>query len=173
MHLYHPKKQSCTMCLCNTKSICPGVTQNLPPLGGSLLSRESARHPIQALIKTITGGCTSRLDEPLSVSHVVQSKLLSDLSCWHRIWQVLLVCEHKECSITHLIFIQHLVHLLLGILDTVTVVAVNNKDQALSVLVVVPPQRADFVLTTHIPDCEADVLILDSLHVEANCRNGW
>ena len=37
----------------------------------------------------------------------------------------------------------------------------------LCVLEIVTPQRADLVLTSHIPHREADVLVLDSLHVEA------
>ena len=41
------------------------------------------------------------------------------------------------------------------------VVAVNNKDKALRVLIVVAPQGADLVLATHIPNSEADVLVPD------------
>lgn len=37
----------------------------------------------------------------------------------------------------------------------------------LSVLEVVAPQRPDFVLTAHIPHCEADVLVFYSFNVEA------
>ena len=37
----------------------------------------------------------------------------------------------------------------------------------LCVLEIVTPQRADLVLTSHIPHREADVLVLDSLHIEA------
>ena len=41
----------------------------------------------------------------------------------------------------------------------------------LSVLVVVPPQGADLVLATDVPDREADVLVLHSLHVEPDGRD--
>jgi len=41
------------------------------------------------------------------------------------------------------------------------VVAVNNEDKALRVLIVVAPQGADLVLATHIPNSEADVLVPD------------
>ena len=37
----------------------------------------------------------------------------------------------------------------------------------LGVLEIVPPQRTDLVLATHIPHREADVLVLHRLHVEA------
>ena len=46
------------------------------------------------------------------------------------------------------------------------VIAVNHKDEALSVLEVMSPQRTDFVLTTHIPDSETDVLVFNSLNVK-------
>lgn len=36
----------------------------------------------------------------------------------------------------------------------------------LSVLEVVAPQRPDFVLTTHIPHCEADVLVFYSFNIK-------
>lgn len=36
----------------------------------------------------------------------------------------------------------------------------------LCVLEVVSPQRSDLVLTTDIPNCEADVLVLNGLHIE-------
>lgn len=61
---------------------------------------------------------------------------------------------------------------LLTCLDyTVTIVAVDNEDDTLRVLEVMPPQGADLVLSTDIPHCELDVLVLDSLNVEA-CSDG-
>ena len=36
----------------------------------------------------------------------------------------------------------------------------------LCVLEVVSPQRSDLVLTTDVPDCETDVLVLDCLHIK-------
>ena len=96
--------------------------------------------------------------------------------------------------------IEHSVQLVPGFTNTVTIVAVNHKDETLCVLEVVSPQRSDLkaqlmgvklgsqenvtscrdarilkapllylVLTTHVPHCKADVLVLNSLHVES-CR---
>ena len=70
--------------------------------------------------------------------------------------------------------------------DPLPVVAVHHEDESLSVLQhrkdprsvdhdensykvhleVVSPERSDLVLATHVPDCEADVLVLHRLHVE-------
>merc|ERR1712028_222389 len=76
----------------------------------------------------------------------------------------LLVREDKECCIFHLILIQHLCELLTSIFSTVTVIAVNHKDQTLCVLIVVPPQWTDLVLAANIPHSEADVLVLNGLN---------
>ena len=42
----------------------------------------------------------------------------------------------------------------------------TEDDITLCVLEVMSPQRSNLVLTTHIPHCETDVLVLHSLHVE-------
>ena len=34
------------------------------------------------------------------------------------------------------------------------------------------PQRPDFILSSNIPDVELDILVCDSLDVEANCGDG-
>ena len=34
------------------------------------------------------------------------------------------------------------------------------------------PERSDLVLATHVPDCEADVLVLNRLHVEPDGGDG-
>ena len=51
--------------------------------------------------------------------------------------------------------------------DPLAVVGVDDEDESLGVLEVVAPQRADLVLTADVPHGEADVLVLDRLHVEA------
>ena len=55
-----------------------------------------------------------------------------------------------------------------GIIDSVAIVGVNDEDEALSVLVVVSPEESNLVLTTDVPHSEGDVLILDSLDIEAD-----
>lgn len=97
----------------------------------------------------------------------MQTKLVSDLSSVHCVWQILLVGEDQKESIPELILVQHTLKLLASLRNTITIVAVNNEDDTLSVLEVVSPQRSDLVLSTHIPHGELDVLVLDSLDVEA------
>jgi hypothetical protein len=51
--------------------------------------------------------------------------------------------------------------------NTVTIIAVNDEDDTLGVLEVMSPQRSDLVLSTNIPYGELNVLVFDSLNVEA------
>jgi hypothetical protein len=84
----------------------------------------------------------------------------------------LLVGKDQEESISEFILVQHSLQLLSGFNNTISVIAVNHKDDTLSVLEVMPPQRSDFVLSTHIPNSELDVLVLYSLNIEADGGDG-
>jgi hypothetical protein len=53
-----------------------------------------------------------------------------------------------------------------GLNNTITIIAVDNEDDALGVLEVMSPQRSNLVLSTNIPYGELDVLVLDCLNVE-------
>lgn len=85
-------------------------------------------------------------------------------SATHR--QILLVGKDQEGSIAKLVLVQHALELLASLNNTIAIVAVDNEDDTLGVLEVMPPQRTDLVLTTDIPHGEGDVLVLDSLDVE-------
>ena len=80
--------------------------------------------------------------------------------------QILLVGEDKEESVPQLVLVQHPLELLAGLNNTVAIVAVNDEDDTLGVLEVMPPEGADLVLTADIPHGELDVLVLDGLDVE-------
>ena len=80
--------------------------------------------------------------------------------------QILLVGEDKEKSIPQLVLVQHPLELLTGLNNTIAIVAVDDEDDTLGVLEVMPPERTDLVLTADIPHGERDVLVLDCLNVE-------
>merc|ERR1712032_1663260 len=101
----------------------------------------------------------------------METELLSHFRCSHRIREILLIRKDEYHRVPHLIFIQHLCELFTCILDTITVVAVDHKDEPLCASVVVSPQWADLVLAADIPYSEADVLVLDSLHIETYRRD--
>jgi len=82
-------------------------------------------------------------------------------------WQILLVGENQEKSISELILVQHTLEFLSGLNNTVAIVRVNDEDNTLGVLEVMSPQRSNLVLSTNIPHCELNVLVFDGLDVES------
>jgi hypothetical protein len=84
--------------------------------------------------------------------------------------QILLVGEDQKKSVPQLVLVQHALELLTRLNNTIAIVAVDDEDDTLGVLEVMPPQRADLVLTADIPHSELDVLVLDGLDVEA-CKS--
>merc|ERR1719313_2215200 len=137
----------------------------------SLLARERAREPVEALVEAVAGRRTGRLDVPVAVAHLLKAELVRHLGGRHRLRKVLLVREDEHDSVPELILVQHAVQLLLRVVDTVAIVRVHHEDQALRVLVVMAPQRTDLVLATDVPHREADVLVLNSLDVEPDGRD--
>ena len=129
---------------------------------------------------------SSRLTYPGALSEAVEAKLVSDLSSVHGVLdgdvsrgpmivilrrayaygQILLVGEDQEKGVPQLVLVQHPLELLTGLNNTVAIVAVDDEDDTLGVLEVMPPERTDLVLTTDIPHGEGDVLVLDCLDVE-------
>ena len=81
--------------------------------------------------------------------------------------QILLVREDKEERISQLVLVQHPLELLTRFDNTIAIIAINDEDDALGVLEVMPPQRSDLVLTADVPHGELDVLVFDGLDVEA------
>jgi hypothetical protein len=140
---------------------------------------EGVGEPVKTLVETITSGGRRALDVPLAVAELVKTEALSDLLNLHGVGEILLVGENKEDGIAKLIFREHAVDLILrtvlivlAIVNTLTIVRIDDEDNSLGVLVVVAPERADLILTSDIPNGERDVLILNSLNVETNGGNG-
>jgi hypothetical protein len=116
----------------------------------------------------------------------MQTKLIRDFGCVHGIlwWtqlakaqfgragfstyrEILFVGKDKEQCVSQFILVQHTLQFLTSFDNTIAIIAVNDENDALSVLEVMSPKRSDLVLTTDIPDSELDVLIVDSLDVKA------
>merc|ERR1712083_897353 len=133
---------------------------------------ESRREPVEALVETVASGGARGLDVPVALAKRVEAELVGDLRGVHGIRQILLVGEDQEDRFAELVLVEHAVELVARLADAVTIVGVDNKDDALRVLVVVTPQRSDLVLASNIPHRERDVLVLDGLDVEANGRDG-
>ena len=114
------------------------------------------------LAKTIT--------YPGALPQAVQSEFIGNFGGIHSVGKILLVGKNEEQSIPEFVFVQHALQLFARLNNTVTIVAVNNEDDALGVLEVMPPQRSNLVLSTDIPHSELDILVLHRLDIEAYTR---
>lgn len=128
---------------------------------------EVGAQPLETLVETVTTGGASGLDEPLALSQAVKAKLVGDLGGVHGVGQILLVGENKEQSVTQLVLVKHALQLLTCLGNTLSVVRVDDEDDTVRVLEVVPPEGADLVLSSDVPNGERDVLVFDGLDVEA------
>jgi len=130
---------------------------------------ERVAEPLETLVKSITRGSASGLDVPGTLSQTVQTKLIRNLGSVHGIWQILLVGKDQEESVPKLILVQHTLQFFSGLDYTIAIVRVDDEDDTLGVLEVMPPQRPDLVLSSDIPYGELNVLVLDSLNIESDC----
>ena len=113
-------------------------------------------------------GGTRRLYIPPPVPEPVEAQLVGELRRVHGVREVLLVGEHQEHGVLELVLLEHVLELLVRLGDPLLVVGVDDEDEALGVLEVVSPEGADLVLAADVPHGEADVLVLDRFHVEAD-----
>lgn len=138
-------------------------------LSSLLLSRDLLGEPIEPFVQTSSGEGGSSLTEPRSTLDALEVELLNDFRYWHNS-EILLVGEDQKNSVSKILFLEHLVELLLGETDTVSVRGVDHEDETLSSWVVVSPENSDLVLSTDVPDVELDVLEDYGFNVETN---GW
>jgi len=132
---------------------------------------ERVAQPLETLVKTVTGCGASRLDVPGALSEAVEAKLVGNLGSVHCVGQILLIGENQKESVPEFVLVQHALELLTCLYNTIAIVAVNDEDDTLGVLEVMPPQRSDLVLTADIPHGELDVLVLNRLNVESDGRD--
>lgn len=79
----------------------------------------------------------------------------------------MLVGKDQKEGVSELILVQHTLQLLTSLHHTVAIVAIDDENDALGVLEVMPPQRSDLVLSSDIPHGELNVLVFHGLNVEA------
>ena len=102
--------------------------------------------PVESLVETITSYGTGRLDEPGSSSDGVEAELVSDFWAGEGAWEILLVGKDEKDSILKLFLGEHLVELFTVLLNSVSIVGVDDVDETLSVGVVVSPEMSVLVL---------------------------
>lgn len=81
---------------------------------------------------------------------------------------ILLVGKDQQESILHFAIVDDLVEFRASLLQTGGVARIHHEDQALCAGVVVSPERSNLVLAADIPHIELDILIGNTLDVEAD-----
>ena len=64
----------------------------------------------------------------------MKSQLVRDLGSVHGVGQILLVGKDQQKGIAKLIFAEHALQLLTGLVNTVAIVGIDNENDTLSVL---------------------------------------
>lgn len=85
--------------------------------------------------------------------------------------QILLVREHKQQTLLHLPIAQYPVKLLLCLINSLSILTVDNKYEALCSCIVMSPEGTNLILSSDIPYIEFHVLIRHSLHIKTNCES--
>ena len=101
----------------------------------------------------------------------METELVGDFSGVHGVGEILLVGKDEEEGVPEFVLIQHTLEFLAGLGNTLSIVGIDDEDDTLGVLEVMPPEGSDLVLSSDVPDGEGDVLVLDGLDVEANGRD--
>ena len=138
---------------------------------GSKLAGARGAQPLEAVVEALARRRARFLDVPLALAQLRQAELLGELGGIHRVRQVLLVRVDEKRHVSELVLGEHAVDLVACLVDAVAIVRVDDEYERLRVLEVVPPQWTYLVLAADIPRCEFEVLVADSLDVEADGRD--
>lgn len=84
--------------------------------------------------------------------------------------QILLIGKDQKQSIPELIFVQHSLQFFTSLYNSLAIVAINNENNALGILEIVPPKRPNLVLSTNVPYGELDIFVFNGLNVETYSR---
>lgn len=133
---------------------------------------EVGREPFETFVKAVSAGSARGLNEPLSLSQAVQAELVSNLCRVHGVGQILLVGKDEKKSVAKLIFVEHSLQFFACLRNSLSIVGINDEDDAVRVLEVMSPERSNFVLSSNVPNGEGNVLVLDRLDIETNGGNG-
>ena len=138
----------------------------------SLALGQSPSQPVQTFKEPVRVNGRTILNVPRVSPVLRETELGAHLRRFRRVWQVLFVGQDQDGRIAQVVVRQQRVQFLGGFRKASGVVGVDDKHEALRALVVVSPERTDFVLTTDIPNGKGHVVVLDRLYVKANRRDG-
>jgi len=102
----------------------------------------------------------------------METKLVGDFGSVHGIGEILLVCEDEKEGISELVLVQHSLKFFASLGYTLSIVGIDDENDTLGVLEVMPPERSNLILSSDVPNGERNVLVLDGLDIEADCWDG-
>eukprot|EP00288_Rhodomonas_lens_P016375 CAMPEP_0177706748 /NCGR_PEP_ID=MMETSP0484_2-20121128/9387_1 /TAXON_ID=354590 /ORGANISM="Rhodomonas lens, Strain RHODO" /LENGTH=156 /DNA_ID=CAMNT_0019218223 /DNA_START=129 /DNA_END=599 /DNA_ORIENTATION=- len=123
--------------------------------------------PFHALLQALPLLCRARLDVPIAIPDVVQPERIRELVRGDGVEKILLVGEEEEGDARQLLLLQQSGQLHTSLVDPSPISAINHVHQSISLIKVVPPVRADGLLTSNIPHVQLEALVDDRFDVEA------
>mmetsp|Transcript_11965 Transcript_11965/g.28384 ORF Transcript_11965/g.28384 Transcript_11965/m.28384 type:complete len:203 (+) Transcript_11965:73-681(+) len=133
---------------------------------------ERVRQPIEPLVEALPPDRDGSLHVPPAVPHLRQSKGLAHLRRRQASFHVLLVGKDEDCAVSHEWVLDNGLELRGRLLDPVPVHGVDDVDEAVCVVEVVPPEGPQLLLATNVPHREGDVAVLHLLNIEPYCWHG-
>merc|ERR1719230_2051845 len=106
--------------------------------------------PGETFVQPIPCGCAGRLYIPISISKSRKPQLLLYLMGLHCFRQILLVRKYENYGIAHLPVVDDPVQLLPRLINPVPICAIHYENEPLGAGVVMPPERSNLVLSTHV-----------------------
>jgi len=128
--------------------------------------------PGESLKETVSCDSAGLDDVPAVVLELRETEFFGDLVSVHSLGEVALVGKDEEDCVLHLAVADDAHELSAGLFDTLTIAAVDDKDESLSASKVVAPERTDLVLASDIPHVELDLLVGHCLNVETDSGDG-
>ena len=126
--------------------------------------------PVESFVEAISPSGASGLDVPGLTPYLVEAEFVGDLWGGHGSLDVLLVGVNENDGVLEFFIVYHLVEFVTSVFDSISIVRVDDEDDALGVRVIMSPELSDLILTAYIPDVEGDVFVGYLLNIESN---GW
>jgi hypothetical protein len=92
------------------------------------------------------------------------------LCCAEAVGKVLFVGVDEEWNILELLCVEDPIELLLGLVKSRRIIAIDHIDQSIRAIVVMVPKSSNLLLSTDIPVREGDVLVFHRLDIESDLR---
>jgi len=109
----------------------------------SLFILDAVSQPVKTFIETFTSGSTGRLHMPRVTCNLLHVQTVGHLLSAESVRQILFVGKHQNNGIVELGRFEHLPKLITCLLETSSVVAVDDENDGLRVQEIMPPKATN------------------------------